>query len=537
MALDASVTPARGRPVIGSSVLGSSDIAPVGDAARTLRVPDRALGTVGYLAIAAALVILAAVAAASVWLATRNREAIAGAERGQAVQLAITRLRTAVDDAETGQRGFLITGRPEYLQPFTAAQSAIPAQLAIMRTGLAQDADAARLLQDLTDTVAEKVAELRRTVEFASHGDRDPAIAELLTDRGKVLMDRIRAETAELARWQQASVAGSVEAINTRGLWLVIIDSIGLVALLLLGGWVAYGLRQHVLALSAARAQLRTANERLSDANETLEQTVAVRTADLSEANEEIQRFAYIVSHDLRAPLVNIMGFTGELEAAVAQLGGFVADIAEKHPGGVPAEVVAAANDDLPEAIRFIKASTAKMDRLIGAILQLSRQGRRVLTAERLDMTQLLTGIADTLRHQASESATEIEVGKLPDLQGDRIAIEQIFGNLLENALKYLQPGRPGRIAVSGRLLGRTAEFAVADNGRGIAARDHERIFELFRRAGDQTVAGEGIGLAHVRALVRRLGGTIECQSTLGVGSTFRIRLPVVNAASRSAAA
>jgi signal transduction histidine kinase len=103
-----------------------------------------------------------------------------------------------------------------------------------------------------------------------------------------------------------------------------------------------------------------------------------------------------------------------------------------------------------------------------------------------------------------------------------------VFGNVVENALKYLQPGRPGTIRVTGRVEGAMARFEVADNGRGIATKDFERVFELFRRAGDQSVPGEGIGLAHVRTLVRRMGGTIECKSEVGTGSTFTISLPVV---------
>ena len=107
----------------------------------------------------------------------------------------------------------------------------------------------------------------------------------------------------------------------------------------------------------------------------------------------------------------------------------------------------------------------------------------------------------------------------MPDLVIDRLAVEQVFGNLAENALKYLDPGRPGRIEIAGRRQGAYVVIEVRDNGRGIAPRDHERIFELFRRAGDQTIPGEGIGLAHVRALVRRLGGRIDCQSALGAGA------------------
>jgi len=112
-------------------------------------------------------------------------------------------------------------------------------------------------------------------------------------------------------------------------------------------------------------------------------------------------------------------------------------------------------------------------------------------------------------------------------LVSDRLAVEQVFTNLVDNAVKYLDPARHGRIAVRGHVEGETAFFEVEDNGRGIDAKDHERVFELFRRAGSQTQPGEGIGLAHVRALVYRLGGTIDCVSELGQGSTFKLLLPV----------
>jgi signal transduction histidine kinase len=192
----------------------------------------------------------------------------------------------------------------------------------------------------------------------------------------------------------------------------------------------------------------------------------------------------------------------------------------------VPADLREASLEEIPEALRFIKSSTSKMDRLINAILKLSREGRRVLTAERLDMRAVFSGMADSMQHQATSKDAEIVIGPVPNLVADRLAVEQIFGNVVDNALKYLVPGRPGRIHIDGRVEGRTACYDISDNGRGIAPRDYERIFELFRRAGDQTVPGEGIGLAHVRALVRRLGGTIDCNSTPDVGTTFTIRLP-----------
>ncbi len=142
----------------------------------------------------------------------------------------------------------------------------------------------------------------------------------------------------------------------------------------------------------------------------------------------------------------------------------------------------------------FIKAAITKMDGLINAILKLSREGRRNFQPEPLAMTALVQGLADAQRHQAETAGAAITIGDLPGLVADRVAVEQIFGNLIDNAIKYLDRNRPGRIAVTGAVSDGLAVFQVADNGRGIDARDHGRVFELFRRSGAQDRPGEGSG-------------------------------------------
>ncbi len=241
--------------------------------------------------------------------------------------------------------------------------------------------------------------------------------------------------------------------------------------------------------------------------------------AELRETNEEVQRYAYIVSHDLRAPLVNVMGFAGELTAVQ----GDIRDALATHPQGARIDA------DLAEAVSFIKASVARMERLIAAILKLSRDGRRIFRAEDLDMVAVMQGLVDAQHHQVEAAGAHIRIAPdLPRIEADRVAVEQIFGNLVDNAVKYLDADRSGRIEVSGHVTSnRFAQFDVADNGRGIEARDRARIFELFRRAGVQDRPGEGIGLAHVKALVRSLSGRITVTSTLGHGTTFSVTLPL----------
>ena len=239
--------------------------------------------------------------------------------------------------------------------------------------------------------------------------------------------------------------------------------------------------------------------------------------AELRESNEELQRYAYIVSHDLRAPLVNVMGFTGEIDAARSE-------VREALAGSPRAEAI---DRDLAEAVGFIQASVAKMEGLITAILKLSREGRRTFRPERLAMTPLVQGLADAIRHQTETAGATVTVAvDLPEVTADRLAVEQVFGNLLDNAVKYLAPARAGRIVVTGERSGGRVLYRVADNGRGIAEADQARVFELFRRAGMQDRPGDGIGLAEVRATVRALGGRIDVSSRVDEGSTFVVSLP-----------
>ena len=274
-------------------------------------------------------------------------------------------------------------------------------------------------------------------------------------------------------------------------------------------------------------ASLLQARNALRYANQNLESIVETRVQELKIANEEIQRFAYIVSHDLRAPLVNVLGFTSELDVIQGDLSLFMREVVERAPDLVTDDLRVALETDLPEALGFIRSSTSKMDRLISAILKLSREGRRQLTPEPIDLAVLVGMQAESLSQQLSAHDAEILVeGVLPPLVSDRLAVEQVFGNLIENAVKYLSPGRPGRILVTGRQEGADLVYEIADNGRGIETKDYDRIFDLFRRAGEQDTRGEGIGLATVRNLARRLGGNVTVRSTPGVGSTFSVNLP-----------
>ncbi|RZJ29418.1 MAG: histidine kinase [Brevundimonas sp.] len=420
-------------------------------------------------------------------------------------------------DAETGQRGFLLTGNPEYLQVHAEASRDLPDLLEELTRLSDGDGDIGPRVEHLRELAESKLAELDRTVAMARTGRLGPALNVVRSNEGKAAMDAFRAEAAAIDEISETRLQFRTRQSEWSSSITVAANAAGALLILILAGVSAWLIRRYV-------AEIQQAREAVARMNAGLEGQVRERTADLTRANEEIQRFAYIVSHDLRAPLVNVMGYTSELEQAGKVINKAIAD-AEKTRA-VDADVIMAVREDMPEAIGFIRASTEKMDRLINAILKLSREGRRSLVPELLDMTQMVQGISDSVNHQTGEAGAEIVVEPLPRLDSDRLSVEQVFGNLIDNAVKYLDHDRPGRIVVSGEERGGWVVYRIADNGRGISPKDHERIFELFRRSGRQDRKGEGLGLAFVRNSVRRLGGEITVDSELGKGSTFILKFP-----------
>lgn len=472
--------------------------------------------TLGLLILGVAAIV--GIVVMSFWLATRTSDAVQEYADEREFRLMATDMYTALRDAETGQRGYLLSGDTAYLQPFEAAMPVLEYLSARFLGGLSiAEANQVETLR-LVALVNAKRAELQQTVDLARAGRRDEALAIVLSDRGRRTMDEIRKILDDILARIETRNQQRLDALtdDTHMLSLTTIGGGGLIVFLSLAA---------ALTVAGYTRDLKRTRDEVASLNANLENRVVERTAALQLGSDEIQRFAYIVTHDLRAPLVNIMGFTRELEMSVAALRKVIQNEAT-DPKDVET-ALQAADADLPEAINFIRASTSKMDRLINAILKLSRDGQRRLTSEPIGLAAFFDTLIASVRHNASDRGAEIEMhGDFPEIRSDRIGIEQIFGNLLDNAIKYLSPDRPGRIVVQARAAGDRVIITVADNGRGIAAKDHERVFELYRRAGTQDRPGEGIGLAHVRTMVRRLDGTIELRSNLGEGAEFTVSLP-----------
>lgn len=247
------------------------------------------------------------------------------------------------------------------------------------------------------------------------------------------------------------------------------------------------------------------------------EQENARLNLELREKNKEMENFLYVTTHDLRGPLVNIQGFSRNLEKYFSALAGTAAP-----------EDKALALARIPSALSFIADSSRKMDALISALLKVSRLGRVEMKPETLDMNALVRSVLASLRWQLDEAGAELEVSDLPACRADAGAVSQLFGNLVDNAAKYRSKDRPLKIRVSGEktTYGR-ALYTVSDNGAGIPALDLPKIWEIFyRRPEPGAGGGEGIGLPMVRRIAEKNGGSIRVQSKEGEGSAFTVELP-----------
>jgi signal transduction histidine kinase/CheY-like chemotaxis protein len=247
-----------------------------------------------------------------------------------------------------------------------------------------------------------------------------------------------------------------------------------------------------------AELQLQQKARELIQLNANLRQTTAL----LTQRNQELDRFAYAVSHDLKAPL-----------RAIANLSTWIAE-----------DLAGQLSPDNQRQMELLQQRVYRLDAMIDGLLSYARVGRTQIASEMVDLGELLAEIIDSL---APPSTFRIEVqSPMPTMIAKRLLLFQVFSNLISNAIKH-HDRTDGRITISASEREDDCEFTVADDGPGIASEHHQRIFEIFQvlKARDSK-ENTGIGLSIVKKIVETEGGAIGLESQLGDGTTFRFTLP-----------
>jgi signal transduction histidine kinase len=244
--------------------------------------------------------------------------------------------------------------------------------------------------------------------------------------------------------------------------------------------------------------------------------------SELVDKNRELEQIVYITSHDLRSPLVNIEGFSKEINR---ELQSYAKAVQHENDPEKTRSLLEALQKEVASSFCYISASTTKMDQLLTGLLKLSRLERLVITPKQVEMSALMENVVATMQYRLEELGAAVHVAPLPNCSGEETLLNQVFSNLLDNALKYLSPDRPGVVSIEGEDNGTEVIYRVIDNGCGIAPEFQRQVFEIFRRL-DVSKPGDGLGLTICTKILQRLNGKIWLSSVAGQGSTFYVSLP-----------
>jgi PAS domain S-box-containing protein len=253
------------------------------------------------------------------------------------------------------------------------------------------------------------------------------------------------------------------------------------------------------------------------------EEKVKQLNLDLSVKNEELEQVVYVTSHDIRSPVVNILGFSDEMTKALNKLSDKI--FIETNRIQNKDEIEYILKKDVPQILNFIKVSGQKIDKLLMALLKLSRLGRAAINKTNVDMNNLVKTVVNNFEYIIKQDNIHIQIEELKDCFTDEVAINQVFSNLIDNSIKYKSHERETQIKISCKEDDGNIIYIIEDNGIGIPEGEISKIFDVFYRIDPENQQGEGIGLSLIKKIIERLDGKISVGSKEGEGTKFFISL------------
>lgn len=445
----------------------------------------------------------------------------------QTVRTAIEATLASCAEVEAGARTYAATGDETFLASSQVGEQAVADDLHRLRSLTADNPAQQPRLERLGQEIDARIGSAQRTIEERQRTGRVPAHALLL--EGERRMSVVRATIHEMQNEETRLLEQrQSNASNTRKRTEIVtlVSALAGVTLLLLAGVItnreinrSTRLRGQIQALNSdlegrvekrtrelrqSEERLRLSIEEIRKLNEELERRVHERTAELEAANKELEAFTYSVSHDLRAPLRHI--------------GGFSKLLTEDFSGSLPPEA--------QHHLQRIEEGTRRMGQLVDDLLNLARVGRRQLSLQVTGLNSLVDEVMESLKPDVGDRQVEWKVGKLPFVECDPALLKQALQNLLANALKFTRTRSPTVIEIDQREENGTPVIYVRDNGVGFSMKYADKLFGVFQRLHRQEdFEGTGVGLATVQRIIQKHGGRIWAEAELDKGATFSFTL------------
>jgi signal transduction histidine kinase len=493
--------------------------------------------TIGFAVILALLCVNGYLAYRAVTTLIANERIVS---HTHAVIISLDEALGSMKDAETGERGFVITGQDNYLEPYRPAVLRIDSQMATITTLISDNPAQQARLRRLRPIADRLMARLRHIIDLRRNYGRDSASNVMSTNKGKLLMDSIRVAFAEMKATEESLLnERSAESRANGGdalLTLVVASGLGLTLVVLVYYLLNRDIRHRREREEALRIshdeldkRVRERTNELTVANESLVTEIAERrraeaqlqqfTVELERSNRELQDFAFVASHDLQEPLRKIQAFGDRLKKKYAE-------------------------SWEPEALDYMERmqnAAGRMHVLINDLLTFSRVSSKAQPFLPVSLANVADGVLSDLEVRIQGSGGTVDVGPLAMIEADSLQMRQLFQNLIANSLKFHRPGVPPHVRVSGTIVTASAEnepgayeLTVEDNGIGFDEKYLDKIFTPFQRLHNRTeYEGTGMGLAVCRKIVERHGGSITARSIPGTGTTFVVRLPISHRTSR----
>jgi signal transduction histidine kinase len=415
----------------------------------------------------------------------------------QNLRSSLSNLLAFTQDAETSERGFLLTGDERFLGPYQQAKLQIKTQIELCRNMFKDHPELRDNVEQLIHRIQYKFDQVEKALTTQRSAGFAAALQYVRSGADQDTMDEIRRsiDSMQLQLGKELTNAHDRQRSFDRAVFIFFLVSTAVTIIVLISLY--HTLLDYIHGQDAARGELAALNQ-------DLERRIEERTRELQQSNDELQQFAYVASHDLQEPLRTITSFTQLLAA--------------RYKGKL--------DEDADEFIRYIVTSSRRMGDLINGLLALVRLRKSGQPSAAVPFERIIRDAETSLQASIRESGAIIESGELPALVVDSVQMTQLFQNLISNAIKYRGKKTP-LIRIEAVRKSSEWTFSVADNGQGFDQKYAERIFGLFQRLHDREVDGTGMGLSIARKIIERHGGKIWAESEKGIGSTFYFSLPV----------